>query len=942
MKRLADIPLKTRVVFVLVLLHLLLALQGAVAFIALREAMRTPQQLFADKLLPVSHLRAVEETYTVTVPAIVRRTIADESISGAEGAAAMATAVAKEAAQWEVYKQTHLTPEEKTAVAKLEPALAKTRARLRDVQMQLSEGRLTDAGAVDTRVRDLFEPTRGLLASLIRLQVTTAQEELGTSHARSQRLLQVCVVAAALSLVGLLAGWLLWRAHRRTESRTTDRLRQFYVALSETSRHSLSAFDSEALFKAVCKICVTTGHAEVALIQSVQDNVSRRVAVAGAAEQILRHAPASWRTDTEEARGNLTWQVLDSGEPAISNDAKKDPRLAPWYDWCVETGVSSIAVFPLKQAGACVGVLLLFSKRVNFFDDALTALLSEMTNIVSFALDNAERETARRLAHDQAEQGRELFGRLFHAAPAALAVVSAETQRIVEVNEHWCTLYGIEPDEARGRTAEELGMGVKSEERTRFYANLLAAHRIRGVQTFVKTRDGERKEVLVDAELIEYLGARCALLSTVDLTAVNAAQRARQEQVRAESANQAKTQFLSQMSHELRTPLNAILSYGQMLSADADGNLKPRQADWARLITQAGWHLLALVNDVLDISRIEAGNLDLVAKPVDVRALLDEVQALSVPSADTSGIQLNQSYRGVERVAVTADARRLQQVLINLLSNAIKYNRPGGSVDVTVEARDQEVEIDVVDTGLGMSEEQLSHLFEPFNRLGHERGRIEGTGIGLALSRQLVEAMGGSLTVRSKEGQGTAICVKLARCALEDAPAAPAIAPPPVDEHHPKGVVLYIEDNPVNQLIVEQMLLRWEDVHFLHAEDGTAGLEMAADNQPDLVLLDMQLPDMTGFDVLRALRSQERTKHLQVVALSASAMPEDVAQAMALGAVDYWTKPLDLNQFLAGVSEMLRPVEGLARSFVSDARPDVPAVVLPGTSPPGPQPPFAV
>jgi CheY-like chemotaxis protein/anti-sigma regulatory factor (Ser/Thr protein kinase) len=279
--------------------------------------------------------------------------------------------------------------------------------------------------------------------------------------------------------------------------------------------------------------------------------------------------------------------------------------------------------------------------------------------------------------------------------------------------------------------------------------------------------------------------------------------------------------------------------------------------------------------------------------------------------ARQSGIALAADCRSGSPIAVLADALRLRQVVINLLSNAIKYNRPGGRVSLKTRCHADRVVIEVTDTGLGMTREQVQHLYEPFNRLGRERGGIDGSGIGLALTRQLVRLMNGELDITSDVGVGTTAQVSLP-LAKAGVPAPPigadmphAARRSPTDAHAPSGVVLYIEDNPVNVILVEQMLARWEGIRFEHAPDGASGIERARALRPDLVLLDMQLPDMTGDDVLVLLREDEATRRLPVVSLSASAMPDDVKRAREGGATDYWTKPLDLNDFLANVSRLL-------------------------------------
>lgn len=381
----------------------------------------------------------------------------------------------------------------------------------------------------------------------------------------------------------------------------------------------------------------------------------------------------------------------------------------------------------------------------------------------------------------------------------------------------------------------------------------------------------------------------------------------------AEASSRAKSEFLSRMSHELRTPLNAVLGFSQLLQADAHNRLTPQQLTQLEHVRGAGWHLLALINDLLDVSRIEIGQLLVQAQAVELGPLLVEALNMAEPLAQPLGVSLAAPDPEQPPAWVLADPIRLRQVLINLLSNAVKYNRRGGSVQVQVARDAKAVLIDVIDSGVGMTPDQLAHLYEPFNRLGQERGGVQGTGIGLVLTRQLVRLMDGLMDVDSEVGRGTRVRVSLPayrgaepgdappfmpsiRATLDDATAHAA---------SPVGMVLYIEDNPVNQLLVEQLLARWSGVRLVQAEDGANGIELARSLRPDLVLLDMQLPDIDGFAVLDALRADPTTRDLTVVALSASAMPESVAQARAHGVADYWTKPLDFDRFLADMQRLL-------------------------------------
>lgn len=387
----------------------------------------------------------------------------------------------------------------------------------------------------------------------------------------------------------------------------------------------------------------------------------------------------------------------------------------------------------------------------------------------------------------------------------------------------------------------------------------------------------------------------------------------------AERANRAKSEFLSRMSHELRTPLNAVLGFGQLMENDAADRLSPLQRSRVQELMRGGRHLLSLINDVLDLARIEAGTLHLALAPVALDEVVYDCLRLVQASADQRGIALQPRPGPAEAVRVMADPTRLKQVLLNLLSNAIKYNRPGGQVQVAwgcdADATDgprgagTTVHLEVRDDGPGLGAEQQLRLFHAFERLGAERTEVEGAGIGLALSKWLVELMQGCIGVTSAPGEGCVFRVSLARAS---GPARPAAALPaarlpagPPARSGPPQTVLYIEDNEVNQLLMEGMLGQRPALRLVLASQPEAGLALASSARPDLVLLDIQLPGMDGFEVLRRLRADPATRRLPVVAVSANAMPADRAKAALAGFDDYVTKPIDIPHLLAVVDHLL-------------------------------------
>jgi hypothetical protein len=390
-----------------------------------------------------------------------------------------------------------------------------------------------------------------------------------------------------------------------------------------------------------------------------------------------------------------------------------------------------------------------------------------------------------------------------------------------------------------------------------------------------------------------------------DVTQAREADQARQESASAQRESRAKSQFLARMSHELRTPLNAVIGFAQLLLSDKALALRGEPREQLQHIQAAGEHLLALVNDVLDLSSLDTGEIRLDLQPLALGSLYDAAVPMVSALAHAHGVRLQ---RGALAHAVLADPTRLRQVLLNLLTNAIKYNRPGGTVQVESRTFDHEVVLQVRDSGRGMASEQLRHVFEPFNRLGLERKGIEGTGIGLAIVKANVECMGGSVHVQSAPAVGSVFEVHLPSAANAPAPQAVPPLEPSTDDAAPPpartGRLLYIEDNPVNALIVRELIAQRGNLTLDEADDGTSGIESAREYRPDLILVDMQLPDFDGLEVLRRLRADPSTAAIPCIALSANAMPEDIQLALGAGFADYWTKPLDFRVFLGALDTL--------------------------------------
>jgi len=382
----------------------------------------------------------------------------------------------------------------------------------------------------------------------------------------------------------------------------------------------------------------------------------------------------------------------------------------------------------------------------------------------------------------------------------------------------------------------------------------------------------------------------------------------------AEKANLAKTEFLSNMSHELRSPLNAILGFAQLMESDATPQTTTQKESTGQIL-QAGWYLLNLINEILDLAMIESGKVLLSLEPMSLSEVMLECQTMIEPQAQKNGITVR-FCQLANPVFVLADRTRVKQILINLLSNAIKYNHAGGAVVVAYSASSPErVRISVDDTGPGLSPDKLVQLFQPFNRLGQEAGGKEGTGIGLVMTKRLVELMGGVIGVKSAIGIGSVFSVELLRAvkpqlAVGETDAA-ALQPAQPKNDAAMRTLLYVEDNPANLKLVAQLIARRPNMCLLSAADATLGIKLARDCQPAVILMDINLPGISGIGALKILREDPLTQHIPVVAISANAMPHDIHKGLEAGFFRYLTKPIRVDEFM--------DVVGLALEFARTA-----------------------
>jgi PAS domain S-box-containing protein len=506
-------------------------------------------------------------------------------------------------------------------------------------------------------------------------------------------------------------------------------------------------------------------------------------------------------------------------------------------------------------------------------------------------------------------QGEVRIAGLVDAVNDGVMTIDAD-ERIVLFNRAAERLFGVPATDAMGSAVDRFiprgpkgGLGPRREE---FRFDYVETGKV--TELFGRRADG--REFPLEASLSRLQTGRGTLVTAVlrDVTDLQTAREERRAREALEASNRAKTEFLSRMSHELRTPLNAVLGFSQLLRLDKSRPPTREQMEHLQHIENAGMHLLALVNDVLDLSRVESGQMTVTLQPVDVRAAVQDALSMVEPLASSVGVKMWISGRegdlvtgspdDEDEVTVVADRVRLRQILVNLLSNAVKYNRPGGEVRVSWQVSEKRCDVLVNDDGIGIAPDKMERLFEPFNRLGAENSKVDGTGIGLVLSRRLVELMHGALRLESAIEKGTRASVTLP-CATESVERIAGLAPP--SQHgalEDELRVLYAEDNDVNVEIVRQVVKFRPSVIFDTADSGARAFLKARADLPHLILVDMHLGDMSGLELAQALRDDPVTAGIRLVALSADALPEQIDAALAMGFEDYLTKPINFRELL--------------------------------------------
>ena len=553
---------------------------------------------------------------------------------------------------------------------------------------------------------------------------------------------------------------------------------------------------------------------------------------------------------------------------------------------------------------------------------SVTALRDDQGEVIGYLLIGTDNTARKQVEAEQALLDQRLRDQQFYTRSLIEsnidALMTTDPRGIItDVNEQMAVLTGCTRDELIG--APFRGFFTDPLRAQNAIARVLAEGKVTNYELTAQARDGARTVVSCNATTFNDRDRKLqgVFASARDITERKQFERTLQENnlelekatAAAEKANRAKSDFLSSMSHELRTPLNAILGFAQLVETGSPPPT-PAQKESVDQILSSGWYLLELINEILDLALIESGRLTLSTEPVSVSEVIQECQAMIEPQALKRDIGM--AFPRFEAPCfVKADRTRIKQVLINLLFNAVKYNRVSGTV--TVEYRKSAADalrVSVRDTGLGLTPEQLGQLFQPFNRLGKENSAEEGTGIGLVVTKRLIEMMGGTLGAESVVDVGSVFWFELPLSAaphatLHDFEQA-TLTPPPQPLGTPLRTVLYVEDNIANLKLMERLFARRTDLSLLVATDGHAGVALARARQPQVILMDINLPGLSGTEALRALRADPATAHITVIAVSANAVPGDIKRSLEAGFYSYITKPIKLNQLMASLDAALQ------------------------------------
>ncbi|OFJ50090.1 hybrid sensor histidine kinase/response regulator [Janthinobacterium lividum] len=617
----------------------------------------------------------------------------------------------------------------------------------------------------------------------------------------------------------------------------------------------------------------------------------------------------------ERMLGYEASDVVDKLTPASISDAQeiivRAAALSAELDTVITPGVEAL-VFKASRGIEDIYELTYIRKDGSRFPAmvSVTALRDAQSKVIGYLLIGTDNTARKQVEAEQALLDQRLREQQFYTRSLIEsnidAIMMTDPRGIIsDVNQQMEALTGCTRDELIGAPCKNYFTEPQRAEEA--IVRVLREGKVTNYELTALARDGKQTVVSYNASTFhdrnrKLQGVFAAARDVTERKQFELAlqdtniemEKARQA---AEKANLAKSEFLSSMSHELRTPLNAVLGFAQLMASETPAPSLPQQRSIDQIL-KGGWYLLRLINEILDLAMIESGKVTMSEEAMSLLDVLQDCQAMIAPQAEKRGISMHFPRCG-KAFYVHADRTRVKQVMINLLSNAIKYNQSGGSVKVECRHHGERVRASVTDSGAGLNAEQMSQLFQPFNRLGQESSTEEGTGIGLVVTKQLVELMGGQIGVDSTVGMGTTFWVEFQASRapelhLEEGVALPAVQEDPESQR----TLLYVEDNPANLALVEQLIARRSDLKLLTAIDAHLGIDLARTYQPDVILMDINLPGISGYGALRILHDDPLTSHIPVMALSANAVPRDIEKGLEAGFFRYLTKPIKVVEFM--------------------------------------------
>jgi PAS domain S-box-containing protein len=754
--RLPKLDVKKSIILIVSFLVLTLSLIGGLALWQLNNIAHGIQNIYANSVIPLKQLRAVSQGYALAIVDATNKYHLG-AIDNQQALTAIRNAKQDIRSNWKSYIQTYTTPAEKSLIRVVEQEMAEADIAIADLEtLIIAENRREIDLFIREQLYQLMEPISINTNKMKDIQVENAQEQLAKSQHDYRQTVFIAIGLSVILLVvsGLLILHLLRRFLQDRQKAESSALRtsKIYSALARLN-HALPAIHThEELVQRFCEFLTEVGGLDASYIVLKKHGKSFIVGASGTASNLVGTEVLDKASGMVGDIPPYTLVPIYARHYIDKADDGMDPSLlmtlAPHF------GFQSSAMFNILRGGLVLGTINLYSTDMEFFDVAILMALDEAANDLSALIDHLDAKKAQLLIEQKANLHRLQFQQVFESSPLAMVLSTYPDNVVINANPAFCMRLGTSHAQVVGRSIKMLGVKVSPEQEADFMNEIKTSGRVSNFEVVMHFDDTQKRDVLVNAEILEFDEKLCLLQVFNDISD-------RKRLIEAESANQAKTAFLSHLSHELKTPLNAVIGFAGLLKMAKDEKLTEKQLDSVNRIQNAGVHLNSIIADLIDIARIEAGQVAVTLEPADVSECLNTAVSMCQKMAEDAKVRIETPYMQQKSMLALADIRRLQQILINFLTNAIKYNREGGLVVLNVTRSGQKIHIAVEDNGIGMTATQLSQLFEPFNRLGQEKTNVDGMGVGLSLSRQLAHLMGGTIQVTSQQGQGSVFTLSI-------------------------------------------------------------------------------------------------------------------------------------------------------------------------------------